>query len=137
MAYNKCIFFSSGAIKTKLKPKSTRKTVYAQFPLALVHLLDDSFHWDAACAGGGNIPQPFAAPSPAFLTHHHHSPLPGLQEQLCSTKGSWEASQDDQSRAGSPPPSLSRTIHTRFHPFARVFLLCAKLLQNYFFFVLN
>lgn len=31
MAYNKCIF--SGAIKTKLKPKSARKTVYAQFPL--------------------------------------------------------------------------------------------------------
>lgn len=100
-----------------------------------------------ASAGVGNIPslcsrrnilnpQPLQEgghpqPLPAQLS----SPtLPGLQQQVHSTKGSWEASQDDQSRSGSPPP-LSRTIHDRFHPFARVFLLCAKLLQNYF--VLN
>lgn len=35
--------------------------------LLLVHLWDDSFSWDAACAGGGDIPQPLPAPSPAFL----------------------------------------------------------------------
>lgn len=51
--------------------------------LLLVHLLDDSFRWDAASAGDGNIPQPFPAPSIP------HSPLAGLQEQVHSTKGSW------------------------------------------------
>lgn len=62
---------------------------------------------------------------------HSSLTLPGLQEQLHSTKGSWEASQDDQSRTGSPP-SLSRTIHNRFHPFARVFSSMCKTIAKLF-----
>lgn len=88
--------------------------------LLLVHLLDESLRWDAACAGGGNI-QPSAFGSPQ---HSSLSPA-GLHQQLHSTKGSWEASPDV--KAGLAHLLL----------WAGQFTTDSILLQEFFFYVQN
>lgn len=118
MAYNKCIF--SGAIKTKLKPKSTRKTVYAQFPLASASLGRQPPMGCSLCRRWEH-PSAFSSPQPSIS----HSPLAGLQEQVHSTKGSWRLLK--MTKAGLAHLLL----------WAGQFTTDSILLQEFFFYVQN
>lgn len=124
MAYNKCIF--SGAIKTKLKPKSTRKTVYAQFPLASASL-GRQLPMGCSLCRRWEHPSAFSSPQPSFP----HSPLAGLQERVHSTKGSWRLLK--MTKAGLAHTSFSEQDNSQQIPsFCKSFSSMCKTIAKLF-----